>query len=893
MADENLGTLFATVELRYAGLRAARGAVDRDLTAIQTSLSRVETQLARLGKQMENQAGRLSRLEGLRTLQGALAGVSTRLLQAGRDSFKMASDYQESLSKARVIFKDHAAGIEAWSRDSAKSFGLARGAALEASSTFGNLFVNLKFGEQRAAGMSTRLVQLAADLASFNNKSVEDALGALRSGLAGESEPLRAFGVFLSDAVLQAKALEMGLIKTKQNGLDPAIKAMASYQIILDQTKNAQGDFARTADGAANKQRILRAEFENAATTLGNSLLPAGTKLLDQLARLTGAFNRLEPETRSGLASFAVGAGVFTVAAAGVATLIVRVAELKTALATLAIPRAALGALGAVGAVAGGAAGLGALGMGIGRNLRIGSQNAINDAALPPFVETAGELADERDRLGRLREQLRRTRTTGFRNETRDLEGKVAASEKRINMLRGIYQRQRGQFDRQERANGRPASRAKAPSAPSPFPTAPGGDGGKAKRLAESLQRAEEIAASGRVEEAEAAFSDALRAFQEGAAGMTDRPRLAAADRLRALSARIAARQTDAAKIRLGNAAAEDRPAAEATYRNQTGRNGEIARAVRDRERQVTDVLRDAHAERVRLQEEEEEKVKRSNTRAARHMLDVIDKYKREQARAAEDARERDDNVLRERIENGKIELREAVRIIDEKIKAEEEGSARWARLQSQRRAVLTMIARDEEKKAKEAEKATEDAADLFAAGARAMAKGATNTAKGAAGAAGMATGLEWRKDPFKFISESMARNVEAARLSFSSLQDFIGSTMEAIKNAFAAAVGEMAAKWAAVQLGANAGSAVAGPLGSVFGSIVGGLTSSFLGPLFGGRSAPVPVNPARYDGGRAYHGGAITVYATLANGYDTQRLARDLARHTRQEARTAPTLPR
>src|SRR4030067_27587 len=90
--------------------------------------------------------------------------------------------------------------------------------------------------EQASAGMSMGLVTLAGDLASFNNMAPEEVLEKLRAGLTGETEPLKSLGVNLNQAMIQARALEMGLwdgIGT----IDANAKATASYSFI-----NACGD---------------------------------------------------------------------------------------------------------------------------------------------------------------------------------------------------------------------------------------------------------------------------------------------------------------------------------------------------------------------------------------------------------------------------------------------------------------------------------------------------------------------------------------------------------------------------------------------------------------------------------------------------------------------------
>jgi hypothetical protein len=128
--------------------------------------------------------------------------------------------------------------------------------------------------DEEGADMSITMVKLAADMASFNNASPEETLTALAAGLRGENEPLRRFGILLDAATLKTKALEMGLIENTKSALDPATKALAAYASIMEKSTVQQGDFERTSDGLANKQRTLSAQFTNLAEEIGLALLP-------------------------------------------------------------------------------------------------------------------------------------------------------------------------------------------------------------------------------------------------------------------------------------------------------------------------------------------------------------------------------------------------------------------------------------------------------------------------------------------------------------------------------------------------------------------------------------------------------------------------------------------
>jgi len=197
---------------------------------------------------------------------GAVAAASFKLVD-------MASNLEESQSKVNTVFGASAGVINEFAATSAKSFGITKQAALEATGTFGNLIQAFGIGKSKAADMSTTLIGLAADLASFNNTSIDDAIQALRSGLSGETEPLKKYGVAINDVRLKQEAMTLGLYDGK-GALDITAKTQASYALILKDTSLAQGDFDRTSGGFANQMRILKASLSDAGTELGAVLLP-------------------------------------------------------------------------------------------------------------------------------------------------------------------------------------------------------------------------------------------------------------------------------------------------------------------------------------------------------------------------------------------------------------------------------------------------------------------------------------------------------------------------------------------------------------------------------------------------------------------------------------------
>ena len=254
-----------------------------DVSDLKTGLAQAQSSLKGLDSTVKSTSSGMGNFVSKLKSVGAAMGVAfagQQIASFAKSAVLAASDMNESLSKVQVVFGQGSGAVVKFADDAAVSMGLSKQAALEAAGTYGNLFQAFGLGQKPAQDMSTSLVQLASDLASFNNTSTDEALLALRSGLSGETEPLKKFGVALSDTRLKTEALAMGLIKSTSDALTPAAKAQASYALIMKDTTLAQGDYERTSGGTANTMRTLAAQIQNAKAALGASLLPAFQALL-------------------------------------------------------------------------------------------------------------------------------------------------------------------------------------------------------------------------------------------------------------------------------------------------------------------------------------------------------------------------------------------------------------------------------------------------------------------------------------------------------------------------------------------------------------------------------------------------------------------------------------
>lgn len=254
---------------------------DRDAVA---GLNRIEGQLGKTGKSFSNMAKGVAAYVGVGQLKDFAMGA-----------INAASDVAESMNAVNVVFGESARTIERFAQGSADSVGLARSEFQQMAAELGSLLQGVGFSADEAADQTIALTQRASDMASIFNTDVSQALGAIQSALKGEFNPIERFGVKLSAAQVEAKALEMGLAATKKE-LTDTDKATAALSIVFDQTNRIAGDFANTMDGAANKARILAARTEDLKASMGERLLPVWESALSKADDLAWTFERLNKE---------------------------------------------------------------------------------------------------------------------------------------------------------------------------------------------------------------------------------------------------------------------------------------------------------------------------------------------------------------------------------------------------------------------------------------------------------------------------------------------------------------------------------------------------------------------------------------------------------------------
>lgn len=229
-----------------------------------------------LGQQGEGIKGMLKNAFSFATgklLADAGQKVAQFALDFAKESISIASNIQEVQNVVDVTFGDAASRIETWADSARTQFGLTELQAKQYASTIGAMFKSMGIAEDQVYDMSTAMAGLAADMASFYNLDFDTAFQKIRSGISGETEPLKQLGINMSVANLEAYALSQGITKSVEK-MSQAEQATLRYNYLLSVTADAQGDFARTSDSYANSLRKLETSVDTLKSHLGEMLLP-------------------------------------------------------------------------------------------------------------------------------------------------------------------------------------------------------------------------------------------------------------------------------------------------------------------------------------------------------------------------------------------------------------------------------------------------------------------------------------------------------------------------------------------------------------------------------------------------------------------------------------------
>lgn len=405
--------------------------IERLLVRIEANAVQFENQMKKVNRAMYGAAA---------TNQRALDRIRRDWQRSGRE---VADSFRPVQFAAQVAF----AAITAYSIKAAadaaeirNAFEVAFGASTEAARTFADelaervgrsstrvqegmtrlrlVLDGLGVSGDKALEIVTALTTRGVDIGSLFNVEDAEAFRAIISGISGETEPMKRFGVVVNQAAVEAELLRLGF-EGNVTEASEAAKAIARANIIIQRTAVANGDAARTAESAANQFKRAKDEFFETAIVLGNQLLPAVTSVTRATTDAIKAFADLPSGVQiAGLAMLGLAA-----ASGPIAAVITALSRLVRWAGTARNALAGLG-LASGGSAAAGVAGLG--GAAVGAGAAVLGPLAVSGSSERPNLSPT----EARQRNAQQQAQLRRQIANAEGEQRRRLEGLLASAER-------------------------------------------------------------------------------------------------------------------------------------------------------------------------------------------------------------------------------------------------------------------------------------------------------------------------------------------------------------------------------------------------------------------------------------------------------------------------------
>lgn len=281
-------------EVKIALIVDANGTV-RGVRTAEGEFARLDKKLDKTGKKMLD-LGSIFNFALGDLLANAVRTAITNLDDVVAKVFEMGSSAAETESKFNTVFQGMAGTVDAFGETFANVAGLTQTEFRDLASVAGAILQGMGADINETAQQTQRIVKLAADFSSFHNVAIGDAFAAIRSGITGESEPLKRFGIVLDEAAVKTRALtETGKANEKQ--LTQLEKVQARLNLIFERAGVAVGDLERTQDSAANTARRLAARIREQGDEFAQKVLPA-------MERALRAFDRMMEQNQEGLESW-------------------------------------------------------------------------------------------------------------------------------------------------------------------------------------------------------------------------------------------------------------------------------------------------------------------------------------------------------------------------------------------------------------------------------------------------------------------------------------------------------------------------------------------------------------------------------------------------------------
>lgn len=290
---ENYAEKIQKTETELRALQADLGAVNKKLDEQKGFLGKSTAEWDKMSKKLKDTGKDLS------------LKVTAPIMAAGVAAFKMGGDYEQALGKMDQVFQGNQEEIKKWAASALNNFGLSKLSATSMVADFGAMFDTFGFKLQETTEMSKGMVERVRDLGAFFNTTSAETAEALNAIFTGQTEPLRKFGVVLTQTALQEYAYAQG-IRKKVSEMTEAEKVQLRYNYVMENTKTAVGQYAREHNSASTQLENFREIVKEIGVTFGEVIIPVFGPILNGINNTLKYVAGLDQGTRKFIVTIAL-----------------------------------------------------------------------------------------------------------------------------------------------------------------------------------------------------------------------------------------------------------------------------------------------------------------------------------------------------------------------------------------------------------------------------------------------------------------------------------------------------------------------------------------------------------------------------------------------------------
>ena len=339
-------TLSADIRRMEKSLAQGQRTFDKTADAIERRQRQLDKNLANLGREMGNFARPVQLAATV-----ALGAITAMSYQAARRAEAVSGAFEQT-------FRDMPKEAAAATASIATDFRRLETDIKQNFTQLRSILTALGVDAQQSLSIVDQLQRRSLDIAAFRDVSDAEAFGAVLSGITGETEPLKRFGIVVNETAVKAELLALGF-KGNATNASEAAKSIARANIILRQSAETQGQVAREADTLAEKEKNVCDEFTKVAEDFGKQFLPVAAKVLTWTTDALKAFSDLPSGVQiAGLSllGLVAASGPIALVIGGLSNLVKAAVAARVAIAGIGATSTGAGVAAGAGAVAGAAA---------------------------------------------------------------------------------------------------------------------------------------------------------------------------------------------------------------------------------------------------------------------------------------------------------------------------------------------------------------------------------------------------------------------------------------------------------------------------------------------------------------------------------------------------------